>query len=458
VKDPGTLSLWHDLLPQPIVPRDPLTGRHEFDVAIVGGGYTGLWTAYYLAKADPHLRICLLEKVFCGFGASGRNGGWCSAHFPASLPKMAASSGRAAAVAQIRELFSTIDEIARVLGEEGIEASWHKGGTLRIAVNAAQVEGLRRRLADQRAWGFAEDDYVWQSADEARSRVNVGAAVAGHYTPHCAAFDPARLAVGLVAAVERLGVRVFEQSPVLGFDDRRLELASGSVSADVIVLAMEAYAADMPRWHRDLIPLYSLMVATEPLSARHLEQIGWENRECFTDGRHLTVYLQRTADGRIAMGGRGAPYHFGSRVLDTFDGAPRVFRHLRESLLALFPALGDVGFTHSWGGPLGVPRDWYSSVTYERASGYACACGYVGNGVGISNLAGRTLRDLILGVDSDIVHLPWVNHRSPQWETEPWRWMAINSALRLMGVSDVEERLAARPSRLAGVVDKLVGM
>ncbi len=247
-------EFWHDLLPQPIVPRDPLTGRHEFDVAIVGGSYTGLWTAYYLAKADPHLRICMLEKVFCGFGASGRNGGWCSAHFPASLPKMAASSGRAAAVAEIRELFSTIDEIARVLGEEGIEASWHKGGTLRVAVNAAQVEGLRRRLADQRAWGFAEDDYVWLSADEARSRVNVGAAVAGHYTPHCAAFDPARLAVGLVAAVERLGVRVFEQSPVLGFDDRRLELASGLVSADVIVLAMEAYAAATPRWHRDLIP------------------------------------------------------------------------------------------------------------------------------------------------------------------------------------------------------------
>ncbi len=221
---------------------------------------------------------------------------------------------------------------------------------------------------------------------------------------------------------------------------------------------MEAYGAAMPRWHRDLIPLYSLMVATEPLSARHLEQIGWENRECFTDGRHLTVYLQRTADGRIAMGGRGAPYHFGSRVIDTFDGAPRVFRHLRESLLALFPALGDVEVTHSWGGPLGVPRDWYSSVTYDRVSGYARAGGYVGNGVGISNLAGRTLRDLILGLDSDIVHLPWVNHRSPQWEPEPWRWLAVNSALRLMDASDVEERLAARPSRLAVVVEKLVGM
>jgi glycine/D-amino acid oxidase-like deaminating enzyme len=458
MKDPGSLSLWHDLLLEPIVPRAPLTGHHDFDVAIVGGGYTGLWTAYYLAKADSRLRVCLLEKEFCGFGASGRNGGWCSAHFPAPLARIAASSGRAAAVAQIRELFSTIDEIARVIDEEGIEASWHKGGTLRVGVNAAQVENLRRKLADQRAWGFGEDDCRWLSAAEAKARVNVEAALAGHYTPHCAAFDPARLAVGLASAVERHGVHVYEQSPVLGFGDRRLELAAGSVSADVIVLAMEAYATALPRWHRDLIPLYSLMVATEPLSAHDLEQIGWENRETFTDGRHLTVYLQRTADGRIAMGGRGAPYHFGSRVLDEFDGAPHVFSHLKEALIGLFPALGDVTFTHAWGGPLGVPRDWFSSVTYDKASGYASAGGYVGNGVGISNLAGRTLRDLILGEATDIVRLPWVHHRSPRWETEPWRWLAINSALQLMDVSDAEERLAARPSRLSVVVDKLVGL
>ena len=458
MRDYRSLSLWHDLLPEPIEPRPSLSGRQAYDVAIVGGGYTGLWTAYYLARADPHLRICLLEKEVCGFGASGRNGGWCSAHFPASLAKMAASSSREAAIAQIRELCATIDEVGRVIAEESIDASWQKGGTLRVAMNAAQLEGLRRKLADQRDWGFGEEDYVWLSAEETRARVNVEGALAGHYTPHCAAFDPARLAVGLTRVVERLGVKVFEQSPALDFGERRVELASGSVSADVVVLAMEAYASAFPRWHRELVPLYSLMVATEPLSERQLERLVWENRECLTDGRHLIIYLQRTADGRIAIGGRGAPYHFGSRVLDSFDGDPGLFRHLRETLLTLFPALGDVAFTHSWGGPIGVPRDWYSSVAYDRASGYARAGGYVGNGVGITNLAGRTLRDLVLGVDSDIVRLPWVARRSPQWEPEPWRWLAINSALRLMDVSDTEERLTTRPSRLAGVVDKLVGI
>lgn len=465
MKDYRTLSLWHDGLPEPIVPRPQLEGPQAVDVAIVGAGYTGLWAAYYLAKADPHLRIAVLEKEVAGFGASGRNGGWCSSFFPASWDTIARARdregerdrGREAAVALQRAMFETVDEVGRVAAEEGIDARFHKGGALTLAMNQAQLTRLREELDEQRAWGFGEEDYAWLDAGEARRRVHVDGALGAHYAPHCAALDPARLARGLADTVERLGVKLYEQTPVLALGGRYAQTPNGAVAADVVVRATEGYTPELPQYHRELVPLYSLMIATEPLPDAMWERLGWAGRECLGDGRHLIIYAQRTADGRIAMGGRGAPYHFRSRVRDAFDRDQRIFSRVEASLLGLFPFLRATRITHRWGGPIGVPRDWYSSVGYDMASGYAWAGGYVGDGVGTSNLAGRTLADLVLGRDTDLIRLPWVNRRPRPWEPEPLRWVAVNGALRLMDLADAQERRTGRPSRLGTAIDTLIG-
>jgi glycine/D-amino acid oxidase-like deaminating enzyme len=199
------------------------------------------------------------------------------------------------------------------------------------------------------------------------------------------------------------------------------------------------------------------MVATEPLPEEMWDEIGLAERETFNDLRHLIIYGQRTSDGRIAFGGRGAPYHFGSAVRSDFDRSPRVFAALRRTLVDLFPILAPIRFTHSWGGPLAIARDWCASVGYDRNNGMAWAGGYVGDGVSTTNLAGRTLADLIAGEPSDLTTLPWVDHHSRRWEPEPLRWLGINAGLRAMSLADHEERLTRRNSVLARVMAPLLG-
>ena len=213
----------------------------------------------------------------------------------------------------------------------------------------------------------------------------------------------------------------------------------------MVVRAVEAWTSTLPGYRRALAPVYSLMVATEPLGPRFWAAAGLTGRATFADHRHMIIYGQRTADGRIAFGGRGAPYHFGSAVRPDFDVVARVHDLLRRTLVELFPALARARITHTWGGPLGIPRDWHSSVGFDRTRGLAWAGGYVGDGVSTTNLAGRTLADLITGADTDLTHLPWVNHHSRNWEPEPLRWLGVNAGLWTMKLADHSEGRKGRP-------------
>ena len=224
----------------------------------------------------------------------------------------------------------------------------------------------------------------------------------------------------------------------------------------MVVRATEGWTSTLPGHARTSVPVYSLVIATEPLSAAVWDEIGLRRRETFSDHRHLIVYGQRTADDRLVFGGRGAPYHFGSRIRPEFDRDDRVFAALHATLLDLFPVLRGTRFTHAWGGPLGIARDWHASVGLDRGTGLAWAGGYVGDGVTTTNLAGRTLRDLVLGRDTELIRLPWVGHRSPAWEPEPLRWLGINAGLRAMTLADTEESLTRRPSLLARAVTPLL--
>jgi glycine/D-amino acid oxidase-like deaminating enzyme len=451
------LSFWHETVPGTLEPGDPLPGDLDVDVAIAGGGYTGLWTAYYLSRADEALKIAVCERDIAGFGASGRNGGWCSALFPASLGKLERMAGRDAAIAMYRAMQATVDEVGRVTAAEGIDCHWAKGGTVQLARSATQLERAREEVVEARSFGFGDEDLRLLSAEEARGLAGASGVLGGTFTPHCAAIHPARLARGLADVVGQRGVLLFERTPVLRLGPGRLVTGTGTVRARYVVRATEGYTAVLPGQHRALAPVYSLMIATAPLPEETWAEIGLAGRPTFNDLRHLIIYGQRTADGRLAFGGRGAPYHLGSAVRPSFDRVPAVFNALRRTLAGLFPALGDVKVTHGWGGPLGVPRDWCASAGLDRSTGLGWAGGYVGDGVATTNLAGRTLADLITGADSELTRLPWVGHHSPPWEIEPLRWLGANAGLQAMGWADRVEAKTGRPSRAARIVGRFIG-
>jgi len=452
------LGLWMDTLEESLSPRPPLPGDLKTDVAIVGAGYTGLWAAYYLLRADPAAKITLVEKEVAGFGASGRNGGWCSALFAAPAAKIARRYGRGAAIAMQRAMFDTVDEVGRVTRAEEIEADFRKGGTLTLVTSPTQLDRVRSMIDTDRKWGFGEEHFKWLNAAEAAERIRVRGGLGARFTPHCARVHPARLVRGLAATVEDLGATIYEQTAATEILPRSVVTTRGDIRADVVIRATEGYTSGLKGLGRAMLPLYSLMIATEPLPHEVWEEIGWSGHETIHDGRHLLIYAQRTADDRIAIGGRGAPYHFGSRINGRNDHDPRVFASLRRVLHELFPATRRVSITHEWGGCLGVPRDWFSSVGYDAETGAAWAGGYVGDGVATANLAGRTLRDLIRGETTDLTDLPWVNHRSRRWEPEPLRWLGVNLGLKAMGHADRVEERTGRPTRRGEAVKRLIGL
>lgn len=442
------------------MPREALPGDVRADVAIVGAGLTGLWTAYYLLRSDPTLRVVVLERETAGFGASGRNGGWASALFPASLDKVAAlpGSSREAALALHTAMRASVDEVGRAASAEGIDAHFAKGGTISLARSRAQLRSARADVEHAREWGRDTDDLRLLSATEARERLGATHVLGATYTPDCAAIHPARLVRGLAEVVESsAGGRIYEQTPVTSIEPHRVRTPQGTVAADVVVRATEGYTASLKGYRRRVAPVYSLVIATEPLPQRTWDEIGLRERETFTDYRNLIIYGQRTQDGRLVFGGRGAPYHFRSATRPEFDRHPRVFALLWSTLREMFPVLQGTKVTHAWGGALGVPRDWCASVGLDTATGLAWTGGYVGDGVTTTNLAGRTLRDLVLGRRSELTELPWVGHRSRDWEPEPLRWLGVNAGLRAMCLADHEERLTRRPSRIARAMSPLLG-
>ena len=448
------LSFWHDSVASDreraddLSPRRALGGDTTADVAVVGAGLTGLWTAYYLLERDPSLRIAVLEKHIAGFGASGRNGGWCSALFPASTAALAREHGRDAALAMRRAMVDTVDEVGRVAAAEGVDCDFVRGGTLSLARTPLQLEAARAEVLEARGYGVDDLSLI---------ATTVGGALGASVDPACARLHPAKLVRGLARVLEARGVAIYEQTEVLDWSAGSVTTTRGTVSAPHVVVATEGYGATLPKSRRSILPLYSLMIATEPLDDAVWADIGIEHGQTFTDFRHLLVYGQRTADNRFAFGGRGARYHWGSAIRDGYDRVPRVFDHLRAALVDLFPQAAAAAVTHRWGGPLGVPRDWHAAVRYDPATGFGTAGGYVGDGLSTTNLAGRTLADLVTGTDSEIVHLPWVGHRSPRWEPEPLRFVGANLGTIAMGVADTEERFTRRPSITARLMGPLVG-
>ncbi|WP_435742065.1 NAD(P)/FAD-dependent oxidoreductase [Nocardioides sp. SYSU DS0663] len=452
----GDVSFWWRQLGGLPAPRPALPGSVDADVCIVGAGYTGLWTAYYLKRAQPDLRVVVLEARFAGFGASGRNGGWLVNSVTGGREQYVASHGRDAAAAQQAALTGAVHEVVEVTDREGIDADVRLGGELVVARTPAQLERLRAAVAADAAW--AGTDVALLDAEQAAARVRVAGALGASWHPHCARVHPAKLVAGLAEVVERLGVEVFEGTPVRALEPRRAVTDRGAVRAAYVIRATEGYTAGLRGQRRALLPMNSSMVVTEPLPASVWEEIGWTGCEALGDMAHAYVYAQRTADGRIALGGRGVPYRFGSRTDEDGRTQPGTVAALTQMLHALFPAAAGAAVDHAWCGVLGVPRDWSASVGLDRSTGLGWAGGYVGTGVTATNLAGRTLADLVLERDSDRTQLPWVGHRARRWEPEPLRWLGVHSLYRAYRAADRRESAGLRTtSRLARVADRVAG-
>lgn len=427
----------------------------EADVVIVGAGFTGLWTAFYLSELDPSLRVTVIESRHVGFGASGRNGGWSSAVLPMSLGSMVRRHGHEAAMRFDTAMKDSVDEVVTRARTFGVAGTVAKGGFVQVARGAPQWERLRESVDEARAFGVDEADLRLLDAAETLQHVSATEVVGSVFTPHCAAVAPGALVRALGAECRRRGVSIVEGVSALSIESGLVVTDQGPIRTRTSVRATEAFTSRLPRLQRTLLPLYSLMIATEPVPDEILDQIVAPHRPTFNDGRHLLVYGQRTADGRIAFGGRGAPYHFGSRIDPAFDTNQRVALHLAHALREIFPALREVGISHHWGGPLAAPRDWTCSVRYDTKSGLASAGGYVGDGLTTTNLAGRTLADLITGRSTVLTSLPWVGHDSRRWEPEPLRWLAVNAMTRL---ADLADRRESRTGRRAAAIERLLGL
>jgi glycine/D-amino acid oxidase-like deaminating enzyme len=414
-------------------------------VCIVGAGFTGLWTAYYLKRAAPELDVVILEREFAGFGASGRNGGWLSSHFAASRARVASEHGVEAVMAIERAMRASVEEVIAVCASEGIDADLVKHGILQVARNAAQVTRLHHAAAQDRALGSGGEGMVELDERALESRIRVAGARAGVWSPHAARVQPAKLVQGLAAAVRRLGVPIYEGTTVHEIQPGAARSDRGTVSARFVLSCLEGFTASLRGQRRSWLPLNSAMVVTAPLAGHMWESIGWEGCELLGDAAHAYVYAQRTADGRIALGGRGVPYRFGSRTDTLGRTQHRTIAQLVSLLDDMFPAAAGIPIEQAWCGVLGVPRDWTPTVRLDRATGLGVAGGYVGSGVATTNLAGRTLRDLVLDQETQLTRLPWVGHTSRRWEPEPARWLGSRLVYGLYRAADHREAESSSP-------------
>ncbi len=415
--------------------------QESYDIAIIGGGFSGLWSAFHLNQLDPSLKIAIFEAKSLGYGASGRNGGWASSEYPVHKETLKKRIGESLTTQLLEALDQSIDEIGD-FSKNHREVGFVKSGSLYFARNSAQLSRLKSK---------ADGGNLWLSSSEIKERLNVTGALGGLFNPSCATVHPFNLVMALATHLESKGVSIFENSwasPVSG----GVLVNSSFIKAPVVIQATEAFGAP----GREFIPLYSLMVATEPLNESTWNEIGNSERFTFAENSHMINYAQRTVDNRIAIGGRGATYPFASKLQESKELTAKVHETIRSLLRSWFPILRDVNFTHSWGGAVAITRDWEPFVQWDPKNGFGRLGGYAGDGVTMSNLAAKILAYEILDVKNELRNLHFVNRKIRKWEPEPIRYFGVNTLVKLSGIADTEERITGRASLLNRVIEPLI--
>ncbi len=339
MKNYASYSYWLETCGDDLTPRPRLNGTIDADIAILGAGFSGLWTAWYLLDRNPELKIAILEREIAGFGASGRNGGWCTSGFPTSLGRIEQKYGKAQAIATHRAMTAAVDEVGKVASEQGIDIDWQKSGSLMTARGTSQLPSVHDVAKTMSHLGF-EDEYQLLDKKQLDERIRIAGSMGAIFLKQNAVIHPGKLVRGLARAVEKRGATIYEQSDVTSFSGGAypaLHTEHGHVRAGTVILCGESYMSGLEGVGRQLMPVYSLITLTEPLSEREWEAIGWQDRELVDSCRYTVDYLSKTIDGRILFGGRGAPYHLRSKIKDSYDRHDETHKMLQRQRAHLVP-------------------------------------------------------------------------------------------------------------------------
>ncbi len=419
----------------------PLTRDVNADVVIVGGGFTGMWTAYFLGQADPDLGIVLLEQDICGGGPSGRNGGFASGWWD-ELHGLVTLYGAEPAVRACRAVASSIKAIGELCAQHGIDA-WYRPGGYMYAITAAAHEPLCREMVELAREVGAADELRELSDAEVQARCASPAFHGGAFMRDGASVQPARLARGLRRVLLERGVMVHESTPVTRLDGTAAVTPRGTVRAKHAVLALNAWSTAWPRLNSRVVAWSSYIVLTAPAPDR-LKALGWTGGELISDFRTSLRYFRTTADGRIAFGGGGGRAR---RTIDgAFTGDVRAVRETAEGFRLMFPSFADVPIEDAWGGPIDVSPTHLPTFGRTGDANVYYAMGYTGNGVAPSHLAGQVLADLITGADTDNVRLPMVNARPRPFPPEPFRSFGAAVMRRAMIAKETAEERGRKPN------------
>ena len=435
-------SLWQK--GQSINYRPALCGSKDFDIAIIGAGFSGLWSAYHLKQLQPELKIAIFEKEYVGFGASGRNGGWASAEYPTSSKRLIKEHGIESYKALRDAITKSIDEIGQISKQNNWQIDYAKGGSLVFARNKAQLSRISGEL---------DNEHTFLNQSQTQELINIPSALGAVYTPHCAALDPFALARSLGSHLESIGVEIYEKSAVTKILEKKLEVNGYEITCPISIRATEAFTPRSWMGNRQ-IPIYSLMVATEPLPSDVITQIRNNQRATFQEACHLITYAQITGDNRLAIGGRGVRYKLFSRLSERSEIDNRMHSALERRAKSWFPQISQAKFEYRWGGAVALTRRWQAYLNFDRASGRAEIGGYVGDGVTLSYLVAKTLATQISNLKTQA--LPFIDQKIGRWEPEPIRYLAVNAGFKATVIADYEEKITNRPSVLASIIDPLI--
>lgn len=435
-------SLWQGK--QDITYRKSISKNDSFDVAIIGAGFSGLWSAFHLKQFQPNLKIAIFEKEYVGFGASGRNGGWASAEYPTSSNRLIKENGLESYKNLRAAITKSIDEIGQIAKSNDWQIDYAKGGSLLFARGNAQLSRISKEI---------DEEHQLLNKSQTTELLNIPSALGSVFTPHCAALNPFKLVRALADHLEKLGVMIYEQSSVSEIRDKQVEVNGFNVNCTFSIRATEAFTPRKWMGNRQ-IPIYSLMVATEPLSNEVIKEIRNTQRATFQEACHLITYAQITGDNRLALGGRGVRYKLYSRLSERSEIDNRMHSALEKRAKSWFPQIANTKFEYRWGGAVALTRRWQAYLNFDHTTGRAEIGGYVGDGVTLSYLVAKTLAEKMSNVKT--ANLPFIDQRIGRWEPEPIRYLAVNAGFKATVMADYEEKITKRPSLLAAIIDPLI--
>ncbi|HUI27458.1 MAG TPA: FAD-binding oxidoreductase [Candidatus Kryptonia bacterium] len=424
----------------PYTPHPSLQGDLSVDVAIIGGGFTGLSTAYNLRRDNSGMNVAVLESEVIGYGASGRNGGFSMTLFGLEPTITKLFFGRERLVEAHRYMERAVDYVDALVREHRMQSDYWFPGFLRVATTPGYARRIQHDLDLLSAMGIT--GISWIDADALRAEVDSPLFLGAWWEPRCGLLNPAKQVRELKRVALQVGAAVFEHTPVTRIERGTrfaLHTPGGIVHADKIVLATNAYSHLIPELRSKQAPVFTHMVVTEPLSDAQLATIGWRNRQGLEDARNLVHYFRLTADNRLAMGGSDVTLAYG-QDLDR-DLNARIFADLERDVVRLFPGLRGVRFTHRWGGPVSVPTQMVPEIGQLGDPRALYSLGCVGHGVSLTHLNGRTLADLIAERKTDLTEVWFVNRRSVPWPPEPLRF-AVSKLVH--GYLRLEDRIYER--------------